>query len=373
MPTLPHDPHAHTMTFGDHLEELRKRLLFALAAPLPLFIVLFFFSDTLIEWILLPVYDVLAVHGLPPDLQVLSPPEFLITKLKVALIGALTITTPWLIWQAWLFIAPGLYQHERRFVRLLIPGSAVLTVAGVALMYFVMLPLMLHVLIMFAADMRVPVPPPSVPAAVTELVESTPVVEIRTRPPAPLQPGMVWLQAPEMELRAAVAGDDDGTVAVHVVPPPRDGRIDQTFRVSFVVNFTLVLMLGIIVAFQMPLVILLLGWLGFVNADWLRRQRKSALAVCGVVAAIITPADAVSMVLMLLPLYGLYELGIVLLVVAPAHAVVEGRVFRWRPKRADNPPATADQPRKPVQSEKSVSRETGPADAGNETDRSDRS
>ena len=110
--------------------------------------------------------------------------------------------------------------------------------------------------------------------------------------------------------------------------------IAQEFRLTTYINFVLLLMLGIVLAFQMPLVILLMGWLGLVTADGLRSKRKYALLICAVVAAMITPADALSMLMMLVPLVALFELSIVMLVFAPASAVAEGTVLRrFRPRR----------------------------------------
>ena len=162
------------MSFGDHLEELRRRMVYALAAPIPLFIIIFFFSDTLVEWLLLPVYDVLRAHDLPTALQVLSPPEFLLAKLKLSLIAAIVLTTPWIIYQGWRFVAPGLYQHERRFIYLLFPGSFILSIAGLLLLYFVMLPLMLHVLVMFGADIQIGPGPDERIVHALELTEDIP-------------------------------------------------------------------------------------------------------------------------------------------------------------------------------------------------------
>ena len=85
-----------TMSFGDHLDELRRRVLLSLAAPLPLFLVLFFVSDPLLGWLLQPVYTVLEHHDLPSELQVLSPPEYLVTKIKLSFIAAIVISGPWI-------------------------------------------------------------------------------------------------------------------------------------------------------------------------------------------------------------------------------------------------------------------------------------
>ena len=322
-----HNPDHFTMSFGDHLEELRRRLLWGLALPIPLSIVTFLLSNTLIEWLLLPLYAVLARHGLETEVVALSPPEVLITKIKLSVIAALILSAPWLLFQLWRFIAPGLYGHERRFVYFLIPGSFVLTIAGVALMYFVMLPLMLEVLVMFGARLELSALGPEKDERVQALLDSEPAVAMRvTEPDAPAL-GTAWLMLPEQELYVAVDDGDGGTDVVFV-PKGFTGRVAQTFRISYVINFELLLMLAISIAFQMPLVILLLGWLGLVSPEWLRSQRKYALLVCGALAAIITPADVISMVAMLLPLYCLYELGILLLMIAPASAVAEGKL-RW--------------------------------------------
>jgi ACR3 family arsenite efflux pump ArsB len=106
----------------------------------------------------------------------------------------------------------------------------------------------------------------------------------------------------------------------------------------------------------MPLVIALLGWLRLLSVETLTSNRRWALVVCGIVAAMITPADALSMIMMLLPLYGLYELGILLLRVAPASAVAEGRVLRSLFSGGTKPAVT------PVASRDAVPRGDGTAD-----------
>jgi len=378
MPPPPVNPDLHTMSFGDHLEELRRRLLFAVAAPLPLFVLLFFFSDHMIEWLLQPVYGVLAHNDLPDTLQVLSPPEFLLTKLKVSLIFSLVITAPWLLWHAWLFIAPGLYSRERRFVYFLIPGSFILTIAGVALLYFVMLPLMLHVLVLVAVDADFGAATPERDPQVELRLEAAREVPLVTAMPSAPADHDVWVLWPDLELWVAMP-DENGVVVPVQVPRRSRNGIEQSFRLSWVINFTLVLMMGVVIAFQMPLVILLLGWLDLVSAGWLREKRRYALVVCGIVSAVITPADAVSMIMMLVPLYALYELGIILVVVAPASKVAEGGILRtrftgWRKRAggdsdnasADKGPSSAVETTEPVQSDASIPRSGPDTESGPE-------
>jgi len=335
MPADRDHPNHYTMSFGDHLEELRRRILMALVLPIPISVVTFFFSNALILWLYQPLDRVLRANDLPRRLQVLSPPEFLITKIKLSIISALIISAPWLLWQAWQFSRPGLFQHERRFVYFLIPGSAVLTAAGVALMYFAMLPLMLQVLVMFGSSLQIDPqligpeagnPTAAVSPAVTAPLSNLSVLWEQPLSPAP---GDAWVKMPERLLCVAIEGNPEpGAIEILQLPLANLSMISQEFRLGTYMSFVLILMLGIVIAFQMPLVILLLGWLGLTTPAWLKAHRKYAILVCAVTAAVITPADAISMVAMLLPLYCLYELGIVLLAIAPASAVAEGTIFR---------------------------------------------
>jgi sec-independent protein translocase protein TatC len=331
-------PDNHSMSFGDHLEELRRRILWAVAAPLPLSVVTFIFSDPLIEWLYRPLDRVLEAFELPRRLQALGPAEVLVTKIKLSLIAAIVLSAPWIFWQAWRFVRPGLYRQEQRFVYFLVPGSAILTATGLALMYFAMLPLMLQVLVMFGTSLS---PGPAGrfdDPRVEAVIAAKPALELR------------WLKWPELDLYVAlevrndapptsagaaagngVAGDDPANPAPIEfirVPQPGGSMVSQEFRLTTYLNFVLLLMLGIVIAFQMPLVIVLLGWLGLVTAPQLRAKRKYAIFICAVTAAVITPADALSMIMMLIPLYALYELSIVALIFAPASAVAEGTLWR---------------------------------------------
>jgi len=108
------------------------------------------------------------------------------------------------------------------------------------------------------------------------------------------------------------------------------GGVSQVYRLSEYISFTLLLLAGSVVAFQMPVAILLLGWVGLVNPRMLREKRRWAVFVMAIIAAIVTPPDITSMLLLLVPLWLLYELGIVLLLLVPAKRVAEGRVFSVR-------------------------------------------
>lgn len=313
MATMPPNPDLYRMSFGDHLEELRRRVIFGLAAPIPIACLMFIFGDALMEWLLLPLQNVQEAHGFPRQLQVLSPPEFLILKIKVSIIAAVVISLPWLLWQLWLFIGPGLYPRERRFVYFLLPGSAILITAGISLMYYFMLPLMLEVLMTIGGSL--PVTPMTIATGDEATgLGSLPLLEAM---PTAAAAGDAWILLPQGLLQVAVP-EGDGLLRILQLPMEGSSAIWQVFRLTSYVNFVLILLLGIAVAFQMPLAILLLGWMNIVDVPMLKAKRRWALLVCGILAAVTTPADVISMVLMLVPLYLLYEFGIILLQFVPA-------------------------------------------------------
>ena len=334
------------MSFGDHLEELRRRLIFALLAPLPLMFLLLFFSQELVNLLINPLFDALELAGVPPQLQVIAPPEMLMTQLKLSVITGLGLSFPWIVFQIWLFIKPGLYRHEQRFVYFLLPFSAVLTVTALAMVYWIVLPIVLFVLAQFGMGISVPPPVQTTDESVLKALESNPPLMFYHQDPPDPAPGTIWVKWPEMELHVAIARD--GTVVDVPLKRPPMRTIAQVYRVSSYVNFALLLFLGMGLAFHMPLVILLLGWVGLIDAPMLRSKRRITILILAFGSAILTPPDPFSMLLMLIPLYGLFELGIALLQFVPARKISQGTVFSLR--RSDKAVSRSSQTDYPAQS-----------------------
>jgi len=335
-----HDDGA-AMSFGDHLDELRARLIRALIVPIPLMFLTYAFSRPLMALIVDPIREALRDNDLPDALQVLGPAEALLTQLKISILAAVLLSLPWILWQAWQFIRPGLYKRERRFVYFLVPGSTLLTAAGILLFYLVMLPFVLLVLIRFGTVLDDEMTVESLRAgagADAVVIERSPLsLPLLNAPPKEIQPGDVWLQPDEGIIIAVPVEGDASTpdaasgalppVAVELrkIPLYRQSAIAQEFRLTYYINFVLMMMFGMVIAFQTPLVMLLLGWLDLVRAKSLRKNRKMALFVTAIVAAVLTPTtDPWSMLAMWVPLYLLFELGIVLMVWFPAKRVAEG-------------------------------------------------
>ena len=300
------------MSVGDHIEDLRKRLLLCLIPPLPLAILFFLMADPIVRWFLVPLYNVLEKHGLPTQVQVLSPPEFLLAEMKIAFGAAILTAGPWILYQLWKFISPGLYVHERRFVYFLIPFSTVLGILGLALMYYVMLPVILDFMITLAGNVELAKASIAVGDSISSL--TLPIIETQ---PTIAAAGDVWVKIPEGVMHVAVSSPQEEVLETLSVPLNKGSLIAQQFQLSNYLGFAILLMFAIAIAFQLPMVMLLLGWTGIVTPDWLRKNRKFAVLILGLLSALITPQDAISMLMMLIPLYGLYELGIVLIVVLP--------------------------------------------------------
>ncbi|HXJ40759.1 MAG TPA: twin-arginine translocase subunit TatC [Bryobacteraceae bacterium] len=127
------------MSFLEHLEELRKRLLLALAGIGVAFMLCLIFSDELWKIVFTPAETALkALHVFPPTLKLISPTDaFQIMWMKVPILFACFLSAPWILYQVWAFIAPGLYKHERRYAAPFVISSAGLFILGGFFAYFV--------------------------------------------------------------------------------------------------------------------------------------------------------------------------------------------------------------------------------------------
>ena len=138
--------HGEEATLVEHLDELRSRLIIALFAIIPLFVLTFVFHEQIMEWLTGP---------LPNDkkLVTLGVTEPFTTSVKVSMIAALALALPIVLWQAWAFFAPAVQPHFERVVLVLVLLATVLFVAGVAFMYTVVLPRALDFLTSYDANL----------------------------------------------------------------------------------------------------------------------------------------------------------------------------------------------------------------------------
>ncbi len=304
------------MPFGDHLEELRSRLLFAIMGLLPILGVSLYFGKVILGFLVEPVYKALLSGNQAPNLQVTNPFEVFSAYMKVSIVLSILVGAPWIVYQLWRFVAPGLYAHERRFAYLLAPLSAVLTFLSAVFLYYVMLPTILFFFVQFNASMPGMIVTTAAPAP--EIV--FPIVPVLAADPPEPALGAMWYNQSLHQLRvcAVVSGSERAIVGTWMAGAT---LISQQYRVADSVSLVLNLALALAIAFQMPVVVLLLGWAGIVTTDMLTKYRRHAVLICAVLGAVLTPADPLSMMLLAVPLYLLYELGVFLLRVLPAKRV----------------------------------------------------
>ena len=330
------------MSLGSHLDELRSRLIRAAVVPVLLSCGIFLEAAHVRHFLTAPLVKALEATGQPTNLQVLSPTETLMVDLRISIWTAVIVSMPWILYQLWKFVSPGLYAHERRYARFLVPLSSALVVLGLSGLYLV-LPYMLAALIRFGVE-----PTRTVGAPPSALAEGSPAIPVLDEDPPSAKPGEMWILKRDAQLYVALdTARADGRMEVRTLPIRTTGSLTQQFRLQEFVDFLIFFGVAIAIAFQMPVAVLLLGWIGVLGPKALRKYRKHAFLACSIIALVITPTvDVFSLLALNLALYLLYEFGIVLLVIAPAQAVAEGGVIRnaagavigrpkYRPKQTD--------------------------------------
>ena len=226
-PGPPSDPESlKTMTFLQHLEELRTTLVRLMILTAAASCGAWFISDRLLTLLVAP--DLGQVHYF-------GPTEGFMIRLKISVVVGLLVAMPLLLLQVWRFVAPGLFRHERRFVLPILLGSTGLFYFGVAFAYVGVVPKMMSFFLSFSGERLEPM-------------------------------------------------------------------INVTQYFAFVAKFSLAF--GVI--FQLPLVIVLLSWFGLVTPRQLWSKVRYGIIGIFVVAAWLTPPDAISQIMMAVPVVVLY-------------------------------------------------------------------
>ena len=225
-------------SFLGHLEELRRRLVVCAIAIGIGFVISYIFSKQLFSFLILPLTEVL-----PADSHLIftSLPEMFIAYVKVALIAGITLAIPIIFYELWMFLAPALYQGEKRYLIPFVLFSSILFAAGALFGYFVVFPYGFKFFISFA----------------TEDIQALPSVK-------------------------------------------------QYF------SFTIRLLLAFGLVFELPVVVFFMTKIGLITPDSMKRFRKFAILGSFIMAAILTPPDAATQIMMALPIIILYEVSIII-------------------------------------------------------------
>ena len=229
------------MSFFDHLVELRKRLISAVAAIGVGVILGFVVAKHFINFIIEPMQKALRANHLDDKLYYTNPAGYISLVINLSIYLGLVIAMPWVLYQIWLFVAPGLYKHERGAVASFIGSSMFLFLGGIAFGYFVMLPQVLTFIVGFA----------------------------------------------------------------------NDGPIKPLISINEYFSLILVVLLGLGVVFEMPVVIFILSLFGIVTPKFLLKNFRYAMLLITVAAAIVTPTpDATTMLVFMAPMIVLYFVSV---------------------------------------------------------------
>jgi sec-independent protein translocase protein TatC len=223
----------------DHLIELRRRLLWSVAALVVAFVVCFYFARPIFTFLVQPL--VAAGQGRVIYTQVF---EAFLVQVKVGFFAALMVAFPVIANQLWLFVAPGLYKKERRAVLPFLLATPVLFISGAALAYYFAIPVALKFLLSFQGDL--------------------------------------------------------GGIQQEALPAVGN-------YLSFVMQF--ILAFGI--AFLLPVLLMLMERAGIVTREQLKSARRYMIVAAFIIAAIFTPPDVVSQLMLAIPLVMLYEIALV--------------------------------------------------------------
>ena len=299
------DPDAFRMSVGDHLEELRGRLIFALAgAALGFVLCLVFARGYVLPFFCRPLVDALLENDVNPQTYFRTVTGPFVIYLKVAAIGGLVLASPWVLWQFWQFVASGLYPRERRAVTRYIPLSLTLLLGGMAMAYYVMLPLTLQFFISFG--LSIPMPMEISPTAEPPAGVVLPQVPILDADPATPAEGGLWFNRTESRLKY----HDGGRAWVMQFAP--ETLAAPLIELPEYVNLVMLMLLVFGVSFQLPLAVLGVTAAGLVEPADLAANRKFVIFGLAILSAVITPADPLSMIALAVPLALLFELGIFL-------------------------------------------------------------
>ena len=228
--------------------------------------------------------------------------------LRISMIAAFVAAGPWVLWQAWQFIAAGLYKHERRAVTRYLPLSLALFFGGIAFAWWVVLPWTLSFFLGWSMTIPMPDEPP------TQIVADAPVmnVPVIAGDPAAVNVGDVWFNSLSQQLKIQLPGNEElpgGQTRVMAFNPTNLAA--PIITLPQYVSLVLMMLIVFGLSFQIPIVVMALIRTGIVEPAVLRQHRKYVYFVMVVAACVITPGDVIIMTVSLIgPLIVLYEAGI---------------------------------------------------------------
>lgn len=300
-----YNPDEYRMSVGEHLEELRRRLLWALGGFIVAVAVCLFFGQRVTAIFCQPLVSALLAKDLHPQVYITEVADAFLVYLRISLICAAAISAPWAVYQIWQFIAAGLYPYERAWVRRYTPLSIALLVAGMMFVYFAVLPWTLDFFLDFSSSIPLSTlghPRPTTgPLATTQAA----FVPHLNGDPAHPQAFQWWFNEAEGRLKMFYKGE------VRVILFGPQNLTTPLITLPQYVNLVMGMLLLFGLSFQLPLLVMAAARLGLVEIPTLKSARRYVYLGMVVLAAVITPGDVLTAtVALIVPLCLLYELGV---------------------------------------------------------------
>ncbi|MEM7470885.1 MAG: twin-arginine translocase subunit TatC [Pseudomonadota bacterium] len=248
----------------EHLAELRTRLIRSVLAFVVAMSICFAFGGIILDFLLTPIETTMRNLGNPnPVMQYTAPQEYFFTLIRISMVGGLCLAFPVIAFQMWRFVAPGLYKKEKNAFLPFLIASPVMFLLGASFAHYVVVPLAMQFFLGFA----------DLPSFFAALVATDEVAETT-----------------------------------------KDTGIDIVFngKVNESLDITLKMIVAFGLCFQLPVLLTLMGKAGLASSGGLKNVRKYAVVGILTVAALVTPPDVTTQLLLFVVVYGLYEVSIFL-------------------------------------------------------------
>jgi sec-independent protein translocase protein TatC len=299
------DPDSYRMTVGEHLEELRWRMILALIGFAVVLGVCLFFGTEVLSAFCAPLVNTLARHDINPQVVTDEVGEGFMTFIEISVICAVALSSPWILYQFWQFVAAGLYPHERKYVTRYLPLSLTLLISGMLFVYFLVLPWTLEFFITFSTGIPLTLTKQTTPATQPSTQQMLQVPVVNGNLPKDAADGALAFDKADMRLKIVING------APRVIAINSNLLIAPEIKLSTYIDLVVGMLITFALAFQLPLVVLALERIGIIEIDALRAGRRYVYFGMSILAAAITPGDVITAtVALIFPLCALYELGI---------------------------------------------------------------
>jgi sec-independent protein translocase protein TatC len=302
------DPDSYRMTLGEHLEELRTRMILGLAGFVLAAIVCMIFGEQVIWIFCRPLIHALLESGMSPQIYYKEVADPFLVYMEISLITAGVIASPWMLYQLWQFVAAGLYPRERKYITKYLPLSIGLLLSGVATLYFLVLPISLLFFIHFGSTLPLHLPESTTgKQIVAKGAAPGPAVQLPAyhgNPEGKLSDGQMWIDADQNRLKIFFNGE------VHGLPFEPTNLAAPIITLPDYISMVVGLLIAFALAFQLPLAVMALVRVGILDIEWLKKMRRYVYFAMACVAAVIIPDVITGMVALMIPLILLYELGL---------------------------------------------------------------